>query len=288
MNEISFKCEVITPMFLHGADGKTPELRLPSIKGSLRFWWRAIHYNLANLKKEESQEFGGSDQEIGRSRLQMRVTHPRNLKTGNEISPLPHKKIKFKDPIKYIEPGETFTVILRSRDDIGNYSRLFQLVSLLGGVGKRSRRGFGSFRIIEIDEKGFSSDVKIESVFSLVDKISPKNFVLDKGKIIQKNPTVSPAYPYIKEIEIGRTHKSAEGLLRKIGETTHKKNPGGSVDSLGFARGQDRQASPVYVTITKDAAGDYYPIITTLNTVLKGSGTIDLNIQREFKDRILL
>lgn len=35
--KIIFECEVVTPMFLAGADGKTPELRAPSIKGAIRF-----------------------------------------------------------------------------------------------------------------------------------------------------------------------------------------------------------------------------------------------------------
>ncbi len=52
MKTIEFECETITPMFLAGADGKTPELRPPSIKGLMRFWWRAIngHLPLNNLK----------------------------------------------------------------------------------------------------------------------------------------------------------------------------------------------------------------------------------------------
>jgi len=33
---------MITPLFMAGADGKTPELRPPSFKGMMRFWWRAM------------------------------------------------------------------------------------------------------------------------------------------------------------------------------------------------------------------------------------------------------
>jgi len=38
MKQITFECETVTPMFLAGADGKTPELRAPSIKEALRFY----------------------------------------------------------------------------------------------------------------------------------------------------------------------------------------------------------------------------------------------------------
>ncbi|OPX29474.1 MAG: type III-B CRISPR module RAMP protein Cmr1 [Candidatus Omnitrophica bacterium 4484_171] len=46
MKTITFECETITPMFLAGADGRTPELRPPSIKGAMRFWWRAMNGHL--------------------------------------------------------------------------------------------------------------------------------------------------------------------------------------------------------------------------------------------------
>jgi CRISPR-associated protein Cmr1 len=42
MIQIHFNCEIITPMFLAGADTGQPELRPPSIKGAMRFWWRAV------------------------------------------------------------------------------------------------------------------------------------------------------------------------------------------------------------------------------------------------------
>ncbi|MEZ4851046.1 MAG: type III-B CRISPR module RAMP protein Cmr1 [Bacteroidia bacterium] len=62
MESITFTCKIITPMFLNGADGKTPELRPPSIKGALRFWWRAVngHLGLGELRKMETEIFGGT------------------------------------------------------------------------------------------------------------------------------------------------------------------------------------------------------------------------------------
>ncbi len=50
MNTIKFECEIITPMFLAGADGKTPELRPPSSRaqcGSGGGQWVDI-YHLKN------------------------------------------------------------------------------------------------------------------------------------------------------------------------------------------------------------------------------------------------
>ncbi|HID77150.1 MAG TPA: type III-B CRISPR module RAMP protein Cmr1, partial [Planctomycetaceae bacterium] len=33
---------IVTPMFCAGADEQRAELRLPSFKGALRFWWRSL------------------------------------------------------------------------------------------------------------------------------------------------------------------------------------------------------------------------------------------------------
>lgn len=42
MKGLSFKLQVITPLFLAGARQQHVELRPPSIRGALRFWSRAM------------------------------------------------------------------------------------------------------------------------------------------------------------------------------------------------------------------------------------------------------
>jgi len=41
MDSKEFEVEVVTPMFLGRANNLEAELRVPSIKDMLRFWWRA-------------------------------------------------------------------------------------------------------------------------------------------------------------------------------------------------------------------------------------------------------
>jgi len=63
----------VKPLFLAGADGVTPELRAPSIKGALRFWWRAINGEYKNytvLKEQEATIFGDTSK---RSRFALSV-----------------------------------------------------------------------------------------------------------------------------------------------------------------------------------------------------------------------
>lgn len=115
MQTISATYRVTTPMFLGGASepeteelrriGFAPdhpaELRLPSFKGALRFWWRALAWDRCKepqrLHHEEDTLFGSSDEHVGQSSVLMRlrphsvsVLHPNlddktQLKDGNQI-----------------------------------------------------------------------------------------------------------------------------------------------------------------------------------------------------------
>ena len=88
MRQIAFDCEIVTPMFLYGADGKTPELRAPSLKGVLRFWWRAAQAedDIEEIKKREAGIFGDSGTE-GRSKFSIQITGGEETE---RIKMLPH------------------------------------------------------------------------------------------------------------------------------------------------------------------------------------------------------
>ena len=68
---------VVTPLFCAGVDRKKgPELRLPSFKGVLRYWWRALAWSrydgdLAVLRQREDRLFGSAD--AGQSRILLRL-----------------------------------------------------------------------------------------------------------------------------------------------------------------------------------------------------------------------
>jgi len=117
MEEITFKCETITPMFMAGANGKTPELRAPSIKGAMRFWWRAMHGNLGlkELKEKEAEIFGGSGEKEGRSNVIIRIT--KSLEYGGRYKefPVPHNK-SFKIPA--FMSRKKFDLILKLHNNI--------------------------------------------------------------------------------------------------------------------------------------------------------------------------
>lgn len=250
MEEIILNCRIITPMFCYGADGKTPELRPPSFKGALRFWWRAIHPNLSlkEMKEKEMEFFGG----VKRSKS---VKSPFSLKIKhlnfNSIKrdALPHKPNKYKAAA--IPADTIFDLILFQKVSHENVS-LFFLLSILGGIGGRSRRGFGCFEITSSVEGIKNIQLTNDSIKQLINKINPSF----EFNTFQRN------YPYIQNIQIGCPYGTYQELLEKIGDSSHENNS----DYTGRIKPR-RYASPVYVSIYKDG-DNFYPIVTELNRTI--------------------
>ena len=286
MNKIIFECETITPMFMHGADGKTPELRPASIKGVMRFWWRAINGNLSleELKKQEGEIFGSTEK---KSKL---IIYPIEIikEEDYKISLTPHhkqgyclenhkeKKCFFRNnncmkANKKIGKLYIFKIkmLLKNNPYLNREELidLFKVAFILGGFGQRSRRGFGSIRINKIDEN---------EVLTSLEEIT--NFI----NTISKFQNSAIKYPYIKVIDkIGKQYYSFKKLLETIGESSHYY----SCNDLGYAEKNNRLASPIYVSILKFSDNDFRPIITTLNNT-KNKYTQNKKVD-DFKKAIL-
>lgn len=281
MKTITFTCETITPMFLAGADGTTPELRAPSIKGALRFWWRAMngHLPLAELKQRETEIFGGTER---RSKFIIQV--PNKELQFSEVKLVPHHHKSFKPPAFKI--GQTFTVHLGVADNQNfnaeQLKALFILVCTLGGFGKRTRRGMGSIRLKEIDKVAFSCTT-LKEIFNHLEKINKGKFRLDQEGLILSNFGQPENYPYIKQIQLG----SRTVDLMKISTATHDfKGTKNYEPSLGYAGKDGRFASPIYASMIL-VGNELRPIITTLNAV-PDKGHPDPKLQEEFRNAILL
>jgi CRISPR-associated protein Cmr1 len=248
---------------MYGADGKTPELRPASIKGVMRFWWRAINGDLPldKLKKQEDEIFGSTEK---RSSFSIRVNE--DLKSKKEY-PLPHKKTYQQSAFK---ENQTFQVIFRGKN-LELISNIFKLSTLLGGFGQRSRRGFGSIRIKEDDTL-----ISIEEIKKLIKSINPK------FEYNHRNKSKNEQYPYIKKIQLGRSYSSYNELVKKISTATS-----GKCGKYLFK--DDRLASPIYVSIVKFDKNDFRPIVTTLNSVSEKYIKFNemLKIQDDFKKAIL-
>lgn len=290
MQSITFECEVITPMFLAGADGSTPELRPPSIKGALRFWWRALngHLGQSELYKREGRIFGST--EHGRSKVIIQITKDMQWDGRSSAAPTPHKPRFDKSAFR---PGQRFEVKLgltqdvkfggEDTFDIKALEKLFLLIATLGGIGGRVRRGFGAFNIVDIQDSVLNKK-QPKTVTEIDTLLSNDHFRKVDKKIVSLKQRMNK-YPYIKEIEIGNPNAD---VLKKIGFTTHEVkgiNKYAYEDALGHAS-RGRFASPIYVSVIKTPMG-LRPIVVTLNTAPNNSKKIDYRLQTTFKNKIL-
>lgn len=265
MDKYALKCKITTPMFCYGADGKTPELRAPSLKGALRFWWRAIHpdLSLSDLKKTETGIFGGTgDNEATKSSFSITIIN-RSLEKG-KYQPLPHHdnssycnncekrkgRCKKSYSIDAIMPNSTFDIIIRPKNE--ESKNLLILTSILGGIGARSRRGFGCFQIESIDDEKFNLDLSKDKISELIKKINQHFEFRDDGR----------TYPYLQKVEIGKSFSDYNELLKKIGQASSEFN----TPYTGTAR-NGRYASPIYVSVFKQN-DEYFPIISTLKRTI--------------------
>jgi len=284
----TYEIEVVTPMFLSGANPKKAELRVPAIKGMLRFWWRALHPDLVNngnfinLKEKESEIFGDAGDKYGKSKVKIFIKSGELEKYNYSL--LPHRSDAAGFKCECIKEGQNFNLTLCATEEIHN---LFRFMSIVGAIGKRSRRGFGSFKIkndVLLDK------IDINVLLSMVNSVNVNNlFVLDNkinNQIICKNSYDDQKliYPFLKSIQMGK-EKSRDKLLKDIGQASHDHNS----DYTGFAKAPNRLASPVYVSIIKNE-DKYIPVISTLNTAF---GIENNNINHgvdsslKFKEKIL-
>jgi CRISPR-associated protein Cmr1 len=289
MKTITFTCETITPMFLSGADGQTPELRPPSIKGALRFWWRAMngHLSLKELKERESLIFGGTEGS-GRSKLLVRSNI---ILSKNSVELLvPHKP--FMKQEAFSANHTTFSVTLSLTQALDYFDEthmqsLFIITATLGGFGKRSRRGMGSVSITDSTPQKIMQPSSLEDILFHLKRFSPY-FVNDGKKIYHNFSGALQQYASIRQIQVGDFDSNSENaLLRKISDKTHEfhqKDTWKYGASMGTAKG-GRFSSPIYVSVIK---GSVKPIITTLNTAPnKNKDKVSTLLQEDFKNSIL-
>ncbi len=191
MKKIECEIEILTPMFLGGAAQAREsrvlcELRAQSLKGLLRFWWRAYKYGsidpslghdkrLARLADEEGKMFGSSAGAGSKSAFSI-STHADPLTTSNAPLPQNHKlRVQGKtfsinileylcygthehvkgQGVKFIRdyfmPNQRFKMTFRIHQNQHENEILtaLYLSSEFGGIGSRSRNGFGSFCICD-------------------------------------------------------------------------------------------------------------------------------------------
>ncbi|PIE35708.1 type III-B CRISPR module RAMP protein Cmr1 [candidate division KSB3 bacterium] len=228
MSSTILKLQTVTPMFLAGADGQTFDLRPPSIKGVLRFWWRAYywgsHHNaitIEEISRVEGEIFGGTSDNAKKSCFSIRMK-PINVSPTSK--PLPQKRIPItsggktlnldiinylaygikQNKRQYIPEGQEFELRLSFRQETTEVGgtifnvkeeilRSAYFLLTLGGLGAKSRNGFGSLKVL--NPKEIFKEISTEFSYPFSKKIFPFSQTMH-------NPAIPPFSAFSKGMKI--------------------------------------------------------------------------------------
>jgi CRISPR-associated protein Cmr1 len=171
-NTIKATFSIVTPMFLGDAEQKAVDIRPPSIKGALRFWWRALNWGrlaheclndeaaaLRKLHAEEARLFGisASNDQGGQGVFLLRIDsnkmQTRELPSG-QGSALGYLKGQGLNTRQAISENQKFSVQLFFRPlvspiDKKSIADALYAFGLLGALGSRARHGMGSVALTQ-------------------------------------------------------------------------------------------------------------------------------------------
>ena len=253
--EATFK--VVTPMFMSGAEQSQAELRLPSIKGALRFWWRALAWgrlngDLAEIRRQENALFGSTA--TGQAAVLMKL-HPyqvetHELKSNKKDRVLYDRDNVIGDGARYLGYGvmHAFTSRDRHTQEVKNYEgelirpcllapftfrvsmmcklsvqeeqvtqlkEAIQLFGLIGGLGSRARKGYGSVMLMRLEHNGevWQPPEKLDGVKQVLE-----TFKAASSHIDQQPPPYTALSANSRFVLIeGNHNESALSLLSRIG-----------------------------------------------------------------------
>lgn len=231
MNVTTIQCKTTAPLFMAGPKKEKPEIRAASIKGVMRYIWRAAQnaVDMQALHVREGVLFGNADGDhTCVSPWKLQIFDSNKVKRGDE-SLLPYRTgtgRNGKYPTPSIRPASEFSVRIIGSDNPEEHLsivRLFILTCMLAGFGRRSRKGMGTISIEKIEGTGESIRYTADECVNLLNSISSAGYTM-------KDDIITPAesgkgYPYIEKIKFSASQTDEKKLgawQNSIGETAHE------------------------------------------------------------------
>ena len=274
MATIELTLTVVSPTFMYGAyqrgSDTQPEMRAQSVRGQLRYWLRAIlgagTTELKQVWDAESAVFGSTG--MG-SAVSVRV-YPRHFEP-ERVPMMPHKSNphdRKQSEAKAVPENTRALLQLVTRPGVempADALNALKVWSLLGGVGKRSRRMFGAVRVSSKDDAWYVTPATVEEFMELT--ATTLNAVIGappKRASIPDWPTLHPNHSWVV---IGREHyDSAEEANERLFRDLLRKGEYLNEDtSFGFAGGGGRRASTLHAQVRR-IGSVYYPVLTALRS----------------------
>lgn len=206
LQTLTAEFEVVTPLFLGDAQGTAPELRPPPIKAQLRFWWRALnwayylnqakgveHDALIALHRAEAELFGSAASENGGGQGLLR--HVRVVAIKSEAPKIDTKQQQPPGLVYLLGQGlfDHKTGLTRQPVNVGKFTLTLGWVGeaqrqdlrdcvllwgLLGGLGSRSRRGWGSVVLTQLGDEALNFK-SVEDYRKKLDALLDPSLTLD-------------------------------------------------------------------------------------------------------------
>lgn len=286
LNNIELEFETVAPIFLHGSDPSgNPELRAPSLRGVMRYWFRAAagavigDRNLTGLRSLEQAVFGQSEECA--SPISVRISQIKPNITNAYI--LPHNRQGRKQAIS---EGETFTVKLSAyrQLDPGAWESAISallLATTFGGLGQRSRRGYGTVRIIKsssadvpvspttgTDWQAHITNVTTQALHSATTLAHAHRIAPANG--LRPTPASYPTATLLGKIRLENKtipYPNSQAAVTDLMQIIHNflAVPGRDTKSfLGYSpmhQGAPRQASPLWVRVVQTTAAPGFQLL---------------------------
>lgn len=244
--------KIVTPMFLGGEDQRADQtqFRNASFKGALRFWWRALNWGaalkdagnqqaaaLSLLHEREGKLFGlASDGENSKqscvqihSELRGAVVSKTNLPDHAYLLGMGLYNYKERMLRDYLQGGN-LTIRLKFKtnakeEDIASVQQSAIALGLFGGLGSRSRKGFGSLALQRIEIPGnkdlsFTTEENIQNFVQGLDFSAPVDApfsALTRATRIDISTTGSDALKTLEQV--GKDLQIYRGYGRKNQKT---------------------------------------------------------------------
>ena len=256
MNPRSYRLEFITPCFCAGADQARAEVRVPSLRGELRWWFRV----LGGRPEQEKAVFGGVHGDQPRASAVICRIRNRNLAPIDEAT-LPRQNqslyylFHFAKGRGCLAPGSGFELMLSTRRQTQPESealleRAITAFCRLGALGLRQTRGLGAFAA---KDHARTLEEFREWARSLRPRIKIVCIAVDGQPVV---------------CETGREALCLlESCLRGLRTNMPAGREGTNPTPLGRG-GRQRQASSVRLRPVKLADGSFLPVVCQVESVL--------------------
>jgi CRISPR-associated protein Cmr1 len=278
MRKLTVELETVTPLLSYGAYTNELELRPTAFRGALRFWLRAalggVTDDLDLIKKAEANVFGNTE---GGGSVAIRV-YSKNELSSKKYDLLPHHAAGKRMPIDGYDPGRLlYLTFTQQQGDEATYlaaSKSLALLLTYGGVGRRSRRGFGHLHVSPTDTSDFKSNLVGSPDVIRQDALHAAKVLCETIKpgfrqsYAARYSHFSPTTIHVVSDEL--FHKW-DAAIKRFGEKEHEvlqKNV--LKDVLGSAT-DDRVASPLWVQVAKDTKDRYRLVLTLFDIHRKGA-----------------